>query len=187
LGSIIAEAYMKGIRGYPVDDALKAMVASATYAPYGGLGAYMKLGYVPIDKEPEAASKTLEYAFDDWTLAQMARAAGRKDVADQFTAMGFYPVAPASNEYVIGRPFLNRATIKLPNGKHFTIVAEHLDDAHPYVGKVTLNGKPLERVFIRHQDIEAGGELRFEMRDTPNKEWGRALNSRPFSMSGYGS
>jgi predicted alpha-1,2-mannosidase len=345
LGSIIADAYMKGIRGYPVDDALKAMVASATYAPYGGLGAYMKLGYVPIDKEPEAASKTLEYAFDDWTLAQMARAAGRKDVADQFekratnwrnvfdpatgfvrarktdgsfntpfdaaavgygsdytegnawqyswyephdiggltralggankfagkldqlfdakvdpkafahvedisgligyyahgnepshhiaylysyagqprrtqerlkqimdsqysttptglagnddlgqmsawfvfTAMGFYPVAPASNEYVIGRPFLNRATINLPNGKHFTIVAEHLDDAHPYVGKVTFNGKPLERVFIRHQDIEAGGELRFEMRDTPNKEWGRALNSRPFSMSGYGS
>jgi predicted alpha-1,2-mannosidase len=104
-----------------------------------------------------------------------------------FTAMGFYPVAPASNEYVIGRPFVSRATINLPNGKRFTVVADHLDDAHPYVGKVSLNGKPLDRVYIRHQDIEAGGELRFEMQGKPNKDWGRALNSRPFSMSGYGS
>ncbi len=57
------------------------MVASATYAPYGGLGDYMKLGYVPIDREPEAASKTVEYAYDDWTIARMARAMGRTDVA----------------------------------------------------------------------------------------------------------
>ena len=52
------------------------MVASATYAPYGGLGDYMKLGYVPIDTEPEAASKTVEYAYDDWTIARMARSDG---------------------------------------------------------------------------------------------------------------
>ena len=70
---VIADAYMKGIRGYDADAALKAMVATANYAPYGGLGAYMQLGYVPIDKEGEAASKTLEYAFDDWSIARMAR------------------------------------------------------------------------------------------------------------------
>ena len=70
---IIADAYLKGIDGFDVGEALHAMVASATYAPYGGLGDYMKLGYVPIDKEPEAASKTVEYAYDDWTIAQMAR------------------------------------------------------------------------------------------------------------------
>ena len=64
---IIADAYMKGIRGYDVQAALDAMVASATYAPYGNLGAYMKLGYVPVDHDGEAASKTVEYAFDDWT------------------------------------------------------------------------------------------------------------------------
>jgi len=341
---IIADAYMKGIRGYPVDQALKAMVASATYAPYGGLDSYMKLGYVAIDKEPEAASKTLEYAFDDWTLAQMARAMGRKDVAatfdqrarnwrnvfdketgfararktdgsfntpfdpaavgygsdytegngwqyswyepqdiaglshelggaDQFaakldavfdtkvdpkafahvedisgligyyahgnepshhiaylynyagqpwrtqerltqimgsqytasptglagnddlgqmsswfvfTAMGFYPVAPASNQYVIGRPFLKRAQVNLPNGKHFTIIADQFDDAHPYIGSVTLNGKPLEQVYITHQQIEAGGELRFVMQGKPNQAWGKASGARPFSMSPYG-
>ena len=60
------------------------MVASATYGPYDGLDWYMKLGYVPIDKEVEGASKTLEYAFDDWTIARMAQAMGRKDVAARF-------------------------------------------------------------------------------------------------------
>jgi hypothetical protein len=58
------------------------MTASAEYGPYGGLQHYMKLGYVPIDLEPEAASKTVEYAFDDWTIARMAEKMGKKDVAD---------------------------------------------------------------------------------------------------------
>ncbi|MFZ1392068.1 MAG: GH92 family glycosyl hydrolase, partial [Dokdonella sp.] len=78
---VIADAYMKGIRGYDADAALDAMVASASYAPYDGIGDYMKLGYVPIDREGEAASKTVEYAFDDWTIARMAREIGKTDVA----------------------------------------------------------------------------------------------------------
>ena len=81
---IIADAYMKGIRGYDAEAALNAMVASATYAPYGSLGAYMKFGYVPVDHDEEAASKTVEYAFDDWTIARMARAMGKSATADTF-------------------------------------------------------------------------------------------------------
>ena len=102
-----------------------------------------------------------------------------------FTALGFYPVAPASNEYVIGRPFLKRATLTLPNGRHFTVVAEHLSDANPYVGSVTLNGKPLHRVYIRQQEIMAGGVLRFVMQSQPNKRWGTSHAGRPYSMSAY--
>jgi putative alpha-1,2-mannosidase len=60
------------------------MTASAEYGPYGGLRHYMKLGYVPIDLEPEAASKTVEYAFDDWTIARMADKMGRRDVAERY-------------------------------------------------------------------------------------------------------
>jgi predicted alpha-1,2-mannosidase len=81
---VIADAYMKGIRGFDAKEALDAMVASATYGPYDGLKQYMELGYVPIDEEGEAASKTLEYAFDDWTIARMAGAMGRKDVSATF-------------------------------------------------------------------------------------------------------
>ncbi len=57
-----------------------------------------------------------------------------------FTAMGFYPVAPGSNQYVIGRPFVDEATLHLPNGKTFKIVAESLSDANAYVQSVELNG-----------------------------------------------
>ncbi|HEY5780957.1 MAG TPA: GH92 family glycosyl hydrolase [Lysobacter sp.] len=338
---VIADAYMKGIRGYDADAALQAMVASASYGPYDGIAQYMQLGYVPIDEEGEAASKTLEYAFDDWTISRMAEAMGRSDVAAQFgkraanwrnafdektgfmrartragkfrepfdpsasgygtdytegnawqyswyvpqdvagladahggeeqlvaridqvfdakvdpkifehmeditgligwyahgnepshhvaylyayagqpwrtqqrlgqimktqyaprpdglagnddlgqmsawyvfTALGFYPVAPASNQYIIGRPFLPRATLNLPNGKRFTVVADALDDAHPYIGSVTLNGQPLQRAFLRHEEIIAGGELRIVMQAQPNKAWGGAGAERPYSMS----
>ena len=81
---IIADAYLKGIRGYDAEAALEAMVASATYAPYGNLGAYMKFGYVPIDLDGEAASKTVEYAYDDWTIARMAGAMGKVSLAETF-------------------------------------------------------------------------------------------------------
>lgn len=341
--AIIADAYVKGIRGYDADKALKAMVATATYGDYGDLADYMKLGYVPIDKEAEGGSKTQEYAYDDWAIAQMAKAMGKHDIYDSFekragywrnvwdpktgfmrarlssgafrepfdpasagygddyteanawqyswyvpqdvaglitamggdqafthkldelfdakvdpsifknveditgligwyahgnepshhiaylydyagapwktqqrlkqimdneygpgpaglignddlgqmsawyifTALGFYPVTPASDEYAIGRPFVPRAAIHLPHGRTFTITAAPFDNAHPYVGAVTLNGKPLDRVYLKHADILAGGELHFTMQAQPNTQWGQAVSTRPAAMSSY--
>lgn len=338
---VIADAYMKGIRGYDAEEALQAMVASANYGPYDGIAAYRELGYVPIDEEGEAASKTLEYAYDDWAIARMAEAMGRTDVATEFTrraahwkhafdpatgfmrarrrdgtfrepfdpaasgygtdytegnawqyswyvpqdvaglaavhggsealldrldavfdakvdpsvfahmeditgligwyahgnepshhvaylyayagqpwrtqarlkqimdtqyaprpdglagnddlgqmsawyvftTLGFYPVTPGSNQYVLGRPFLPRATLHLPNGKRFTVVADALDDAHAYVGSVTLNGRPLERTYLEHEEILAGGELRFTMQAAPDKARAGGRLGLPYSMS----
>jgi predicted alpha-1,2-mannosidase len=82
--AVIADAYLKGIRNFDAQAAFAAMKRSATYAPYGGLASYMKYGYVPIDLETEAASKTLEYAYDDWTIAQMARVLGKTDDYAEF-------------------------------------------------------------------------------------------------------
>lgn len=338
---VIADAYVKGIRGFDADKALKAMVETANYGPYDGIAQYRELGYVPIDEEGEAASKTLEYAFDDWTIARMAQAMGKGDIAATFdkraanwrnafdkdtgfmrarkrdgsfrtpfdpsasgygtdytegnawqyswyvpqdvaglaaahggsdkllarldevfnakvdpsifehmeditgligwyahgnepshhvaylysyagqpwrtqarlkqimdtqyadrpdglagnddvgqmsawyvfTALGFYPVAPGSGEYILGRPFLPKTAMRLPNGKTFTIVADGLDDKHTYVGNVSLNGKPLQRTFLRHDEILAGGELRFSMQAEPNKDWPAQGAQAPYSMS----
>ena len=102
-----------------------------------------------------------------------------------FTTLGFYPVTPGSGEYAIGRPFVDRATIALPNGRRFTVVADGLSDANRYVGKVTLNGHALDRSFIRHTEIEAGGELRFTMQANPNTAWATAPADRPYSMTPY--
>ncbi|TPG20064.1 glycoside hydrolase family 92 protein [Sphingomonas koreensis] len=340
---VIADAYLKGIKGFDADKALDAMVKSATYAQYGDLKDYMTLGYVPIDHEPEAASKTVEYAYDDWTIAMMAKKMGKDDIAATFfkraqnwrnsfdfkqgwvrarlsngkfrepfspvsikygsdytegnawqyswfmpqdegglitalggdaatvkkldamfgydnskldysssediagligqyihgnepshavgylydyagqpwrtqerlkqivdsqyrptpdgfegnddlgqmsawlvfTSLGFYPVTPGSGQYVIGRPFVDRATINLPSGKHFTVQADNLSEANRYVGAVTLDGKPLTRSFITHDEIEKGGTLRFTMQATPNKSWATRLADRPYSMTGF--
>ena len=340
---VIADNWLKGNQGGAAQTALDAMVASATNPRYAGLDQYMRTGWVAADKEREGASKTLEYAFDDWTLARAASAMGRPDIARQFdaragnwrnvfdprtgfvrarnsdgkfrdpfdpaaagyygdytegnawqyswyvpqgtagliqamggtkrfigkldalfdskvdpksfaavedisgligyyahgnepshhigylyvyagqpwrtqerlkqivttqyqpvpdglsgnddlgqmsawlifTSLGFYPVTPGSGEYVIGRPFVDRAVLHLPDGKTFSIVAENLADANGYIGSVRLNGQPLSRAFIRHEEIMKGGELRFVMQATPNRSWATDPHSRPYSMSLY--
>lgn len=100
-----------------------------------------------------------------------------------FTTLGFYPVASGSNQYVIGRPFLPRATLNLPNGNRFSIIAEGVGDARSYVGSATLNGKPLTRAYVTHEQIQAGGELRFRMQAKPNPQWATDPAQRPYSMS----
>ncbi len=336
---IIADAYMKGIRGYDTKAALDAMVASATYAPYGNLGAYMKLGYVPVDHDDEAASKTMEYAYDDWTIARMAGAMGDKSVANTFekraanwrnnfntadgfveprlengeyrkpfdpakagagsgftegnawqyswyqpqdeqglidvlggkqklvakldamfdqkvdpkqyadvedisgligqyihgnepshhlaylymyagdalqtqarlkqivdsqykpapdglvgnddlgqmsawlvfTSLGFYPVAPGSNEYVLGRPFVDRGVVHLPNGKTLTVESEGMSDAHGFVKDVLLNGKSLDRSYVTHEELMRGGELKFVFSDAKDAAWSHRALKMPYS------
>jgi predicted alpha-1,2-mannosidase len=80
---VIADAYLKGIRGYDAELALNAMIKSADADRYG-LPWYRRLGYIPSDQEPESVSKTLEYAFDDWCIAQMAKSLGKTDLYERF-------------------------------------------------------------------------------------------------------
>ena len=81
-----------------------------------------------------------------------------------FSAMGFYPVNPCSQEYVIGAPQLEKIKIHLPGGKTFTVKADDISDVNYRVASVTLNGKPLEGMTISHEDIMKGGTLCFTMR-----------------------
>src|ERR1700677_5179581 len=335
----IADAYVKGVRGFDADEALRAVVASATYGPYGSLDEYMRLGYVPVDQDDEAASKTVEYAFDDWTIARMAKEMGKnteaglfekrsafwrnnfdasdgfveprlengtyrkpfdpakagagsgftegnawqyswyqpqdeqglidlmggpgeliarldemfdqkvdpatyanvedisgmigqyihgnepshhlaylysyagaplktqarlKQIVDSqykptpdglvgnddlgqmsawliFTSLGFSPVAPASNQYVLGRPFVDRAVLHLPNGKVLTIDSVQLSDDHGFVKDILLNGKSLDRTYVTHDDLMNGGDLRFIFSNEKDAEWSRRSLRLPYS------
>lgn len=90
-----------------------------------------------------------------------------------FSAMGFYPVCPGSDEYAIGSPVFDKITIRLDNGNIFQILANGASQKCKYIQSATLNGKLLERPFLKHQDIINGGELVFIMGEKPNKEfWG---------------
>ena len=340
---IIADAYMKGIRGYDTQSALHAMVASASYGPYGNLESYMKHGYVPVDHDDEAASKTVEYAFDDWTIADMAKAMGNSTVAGEFekraaswrnnfnkadgfieprlengdyrkpfdpakagvgsgftegnawqyswyqphdeqglidllggsdklvskldsmfdqkvdpsiyanvedisgmigqyihgnepshhlaylymyagapvktqarlkqivesqykptpdglvgnddlgqmsawlifTSLGFYPVAPGSNQYVLGRPFVDRAVLHFPNGKVLTIESVNMSDEHSFLKDVQLNGKALDRSYLMHDELMQGGELRFIFSSERDATWSHRVLRAPYSDTAH--
>ena len=85
-----------------------------------------------------------------------------------FSSMGFYPLNPADGRYHIGTPLWEKATIALPGDKTFTIRAPGVSETAKYVASVTLNGEKLNKPWIHHSDIEAGGTLVFEMTDEPN-------------------
>jgi len=328
---VVADAYLKGIRGYDTEKAFEAMKHSATRDKFG-LEAYKKYGFIPVDEESESVSKTLEYAYDDWTIAQMAKAMGKsedyktyiqraqyyKNVYDPETqfmrgrfrntwfapfdpyevnfnyteanswqysfyvpqdvsgfinllggkdkleaqldelfsaktetsgrdqsditgligqyahgnepshhmaylynfvnkphktqekvhqiltelykndpdgvsgnedcgqmsawyvlsSMGFYSVTPGSNQYIIGTPLFDKATINLENGKQFTIVANNVSDTKKYIEYVKLNGTELNKTFLNHNDIVSGGTLEFTMTDNPGI-WGSKDDQEP--------
>lgn len=80
---VIADAWMKGIRGFDGEKALEAMLNSASQNHFG-LEYYKKYGFIPGDKEHESISKTLEYAYDDWSIAQMARDLSNEEVYHEY-------------------------------------------------------------------------------------------------------
>ena len=330
---VIADAYLKGIDGYDAEKALEAMKHSAT-RDHLGLDSYKQFGYIPVENESESVSKTLEYAYDDWTIAQMAKAMNKnndyrtylqraqyyKNVFDPetqfmrgrfrntwfapfdpyevnfnyteanswqysyyvpqdisgfisllggkdkleanldklFTAnmetsgrnqaditgligqyahgnepshhmaylynyanrphktqervyqiltelyknapdgisgnedcgqmsawyvlssLGFYPVTPASNQYIIGTPLFPKATVNLENGNTFTVVAQNISAANKYIEYASLNGQSLDRTYITHEEIMKGGTLEFSMTDNP-AAWGSKVGQEPES------
>lgn len=99
------------------------------------------------------------------------------------SALGFYSVTPGTDQYVIGSPVFQKATITLEDGKKFVIEAENNNKANVYIHSASLNGESYSHNFIRYKDITEGGNLKFEMRDQPNKTRGLKEEDKPFSLS----
>ncbi|MGY0642872.1 MAG: GH92 family glycosyl hydrolase, partial [Paraglaciecola chathamensis] len=100
-----------------------------------------------------------------------------------FSALGFYPVAPGSDEYVLGSPLFDKATLHLQNGERFTIKGRNNNKNNVYVDSAKLNGKAFNKTFLSHQQILQGGELSFDMTNQPNKVWATSKDAVPYSMS----
>lgn len=98
-----------------------------------------------------------------------------------FSSLGFYPVTPGMDYYVIGSPSIKSATLDLPNGKKFEILCESGSVSNYYIQSATLDGQPYAKSFILYNDIQKGGTLGFMMGNSPQKEWATRLNNRPVS------
>ncbi|OGX89733.1 alpha-mannosidase [Hymenobacter coccineus] len=100
-----------------------------------------------------------------------------------FSAMGFYPVCPATDQYVLGAPLFPKTTLHLPSGKDIVLNAPKNSDANRYVNALTVNGKPYDKNWLSHEELLKGAVLDFDMSATPNKERGTSPDAAPYSFS----
>jgi predicted alpha-1,2-mannosidase len=100
-----------------------------------------------------------------------------------FSALGFYPVTPGTDQYVIGSPLFSKVTLKFENGKKLVIDATGNSKENIYAGDIRLNKKELKRNYIRHSELQAGGRLHFKMQSFPDKTRNTTEAAYPYSMS----
>ena len=157
--------------------------------------------YVHGNQPSHHVTYLYNYAGEPWKTQQRARQVteelyrtgpggicGNEDMGSlsswyALSAMGFYPVTPGSISYAIGSPLFGEVNISVDKNKIFTIKALNNSKENKYIQSATLNGESMNRTWISHEEITAGGTLVFEMGAEPNKKWGTGKNSVPHSMS----
>jgi len=97
------------------------------------------------------------------------------------SAMGIYAVTPGMDYYVIGSPVFDKVKINLENGKSFEIIAGKNSETNKYIQSANLNGKPYSKSYLTDYDIQKGGNISFEMGNTPGQTWGVRKEDRPYS------
>ena len=100
-----------------------------------------------------------------------------------FSSLGFYPVTPGTDQYVIGSPLFSKAVMTLENGNRFTFTTENNSEQNCYIQSTTLNGENYPHSYVQFDDVQAGGEIIFNLDEKPNKDWGSQPENRPYSLS----
>ncbi|MCW3074727.1 MAG: alpha-mannosidase [Flaviaesturariibacter sp.] len=100
-----------------------------------------------------------------------------------FSAMGFYPVCPGTDQYVLGTPLFKKLTVSLENGKQIVVNATANSSQNRYVQSLQFNGKPWDKNWLNHFELQKGGVLNFGMSSNPNKQRGVGASAYPYSLS----
>lgn len=100
-----------------------------------------------------------------------------------FSAMGFYPVCPGANQYVIGTPYFDKMTLHLENGKTMTITAQNCNQDNKYIQSLSINGTPSTKNFFTHEQLMQGGNIHYVIGSTPNKQRGVSDSDAPYSFT----
>ncbi len=100
-----------------------------------------------------------------------------------FSALGFYPVCPGTDEYIIGTPLFKSAKLHLENGKTITIKADNNQLDNRYIKEMKVNGKSQTRNFLTHDQLIKGANIQFQMSPVPNKQRGTTEKDVPYSLS----
>lgn len=167
---VIADAYLKGFRGFDPERALKYMVASATCDKQRGVPYVMEKGWIPCDKMPEATSIAMEYAVGDWGLAMMAQKMGKEDIYNTFWKRGHYYEQYFDKSINFIRPKMNDGSWRAPydpflsihgwgdfcegNGWHYTFfVPQHPEGLISLMGGDDRFVSKLDSLFVAEGDM----------------------------------
>ncbi len=100
-----------------------------------------------------------------------------------FSALGFYPVCPASSQYALGAPIFNKVNINLKNGKEVEIKADKPSTQNCYVKEMSVNGKKYNHNYLDYATLTNGAKIKYNMSDTPNTNRGIMPEDAPYSLS----
>lgn len=139
---------------------------------------------------PWKTQKRIRMLLDTWYTDNLFGIPGDEDGGGMtafvvFSMMGFCPVTPGIPVYNIGSPVFEQVTIRLSDGKVFTIDAPGSSAVNKYIQSATLNGQPLQVPWFTHQALLKGGTLKLVMGETPNKQWGSGEQATPPSALSY--
>lgn len=134
--------------------------------------------------QPWKTQKRIRMLMESWFRNDLMGICGDEDGGGMsafyvFSAMGFYPETPGLPMYVIGSPIFTKSTVKLDNGKTFTVIAHGASWENKYIQSAKLNGRPYNKTWFTHADLMKGGTLELVMGNRPNKQWGTAAESIP--------
>jgi predicted alpha-1,2-mannosidase len=175
---------------------------TATITPPKYVGVVGTIGqYVHGNQPSHHVAYLYNYAGAPWKTQEMVRTVmtqlyrtgpggicGNEDMGSlsswySLSAMGFYPVTPGSTGYVIGSPLFQEVAVDVGDGRSFVVRAEDNGPENVYVQSAHLNGDPINRAWLEHEEIVSGGLLELVMGPEPNTSWGVGPGSAPYSMS----
>ncbi|MHC8947523.1 GH92 family glycosyl hydrolase [Sphingobacterium hungaricum] len=127
--------------------------------------------------QPWKTQKRIRTLLKQWFRDDLMGVPGDEDGGGMtsfvvFSQMGFYPVTPGTNQYSIGSPTFEKVTIKLDNGKTFTLIANGNSTENKYIQSAKLNGKAWNKTWFTHEDLLNGGTLELQMGPKANRNWG---------------
>jgi len=134
--------------------------------------------------DPASSQRRVRQMLDEMYAPTPEGICGNEDCGQMsawyvLSALGLYPACPGTGEFLLAAPVFSKADIQLGNGSHLVIRADHPE--YPYISAVTFNGKPVERQFVRYEELMQGGELSFTLSETPDH--GRDGLERPYSLT----
>ncbi len=152
------------LRGKDVSPDISGLIGQ--YA-HGNEPSHHTIYFYTMLGEPDKTADLLRQVYEEFYTVNTDGLAGNEDAGQMsawyiLSTLGFYQVEPASGRYWFGSPLFDEAVLEVPGGK-FTVKAINNSPENKYIRKVTLNGKPYDKMFIMHDDIRNGGELVFEM------------------------